>query len=198
MRGLLRNVATAGDSADSVQEIATKAAAVEQQVRGSTSEAETLAAYHGAEAPVRAAVAEKVVAKLAEAQIERSTEHALERFAPLLEANPRAMKLFVNAYGVARALQVMEDNVVARDPLALWTILRTRWPGLADYIRAHPEAIDGLASGRSPSGVPKDVEALFGAPAVRRVITCAHGGPLTPTLIRACCGLPEDDVVPPA
>ncbi|MDP1848801.1 MAG: P-loop NTPase fold protein, partial [Solirubrobacteraceae bacterium] len=198
MRGLLRSAG--GDAGrDDAREIATKAAVVEQQVQDSTSEAETLAAYDHAEAPVRAAVAEKVVAKLAEKQIERSTEHALERFAPLLEANPRAMKLFVNAYGVARALQILEDNVVPRDPLALWTIVRTRWPGLAEYVRGHPEAIEALAAGGpGPPATPKDIEALFGAPAVRRVITCAHGGPLTPALIRACCGLPEDEELPPA
>jgi len=199
LRRLLRSSGNrAGSDEGGAQEVATKVAAVAQQVAGSTSEAETLAAYDQAEAPVRAAVAEKVVAKLAEAQIERSTEHALERFAPLLEPNPRAMKLFVNAYGVARALQILEDNVVARDPLALWTILGTRWPGLVDYVRAHPEAIEALAAGQPGTpGVPEDVEALFGAPAVRRVIMYAHGGPLTADLIRACCGMADEAPVSP-
>jgi hypothetical protein len=46
------------------------------------------------------------VRRLSAPSLERQTEHTLLRFAPLLEPNPRAMKRFINAYGVERALQI--------------------------------------------------------------------------------------------
>jgi hypothetical protein len=118
--------------------LATQVQSVVQRLEDSTSETEALEAFDEASAEVRAAVAGSVVSKLAEPQIQEATQHRLERFAGLLEANPRAMKLVLNAYGIARPLQVMEDNVVPGDALALWTILRVRWPALTDYVRAHP------------------------------------------------------------
>jgi len=166
--------------------------AVKQQVKASTSEAEALKAFDGASLDVRAEVVEAVVGKLAEPQIEQGTQHRLERFAGLLETNPRAMKLVLNAYGIARALQVIEDNVVPGDALALWTILRVRWPALADHLRANPEAIDALVGGGAPIGAPPELVRLFTSPDVRRIVACPDGGPLSAAMIRACCGLAED------
>ncbi|HWI09419.1 MAG TPA: P-loop NTPase fold protein [Solirubrobacteraceae bacterium] len=174
---------------------------VARRVAESTTEAETLEAFDEAPADVRAAVAGVVVGKLAQPQIEASTRHRLERFSGLLETNPRAMKLVLNAYGMARASQVIEDNVVPGDALALWTILRVRWPALADHLCADPEAVDALVAGRAPEGAPAGLARLFAAPAVRRVVDCEDGGPLSAATIRACCGLPEDEPLssrPPA
>lgn len=173
---------------------------VAERVEESTTEAQALEAFDAAPPEVRAAVAGTVVGKLAQPQIQAATEHRLERFAGLLETNPRAMKLVLNAYGMARALQVIEDNVVPGDALALWTILRVRWPALADHLRAHPESIDALAEGTAPQDAPPALARLFCAPAVRRVVECADGGPLDAATIRACCGIASDGaaaVTPP-
>ena len=177
------------------QQLEEKVRDVEQRVEESTTEAQALEAFDAAPPEVRAAVAGTVVGKLAQPQIEAATQHRLERFAGLLETNPRAMKLVLNAYGMARALQVIEDNVVPGDALALWTILRVRWPALADYLRAHPESIDALATGAVPEDAPPELARLFCAPAVRRVVDCADGGPLDAATIRACCGIAEDSDV---
>ena len=32
------------------------------------------------------------------------------------------------------------------DPLALWAIIETRWPALADFLRSKPNAIESLES----------------------------------------------------
>lgn len=171
--------------------------AVKQQVQASTSEAEALEAFDGASLAVRAEVVEAVVGKLAEPQIEQGTQHRLERFAGLLETNPRAMKLVLNAYGIARALQVIEDNVVPGDALALWTILRVRWPALADYVRNHPEAIEALAEGTAPDDAPPQLKALFASREVQRIVRCDDGGPMSAATIRACCGIAEEAPVSP-
>lgn len=171
---------------------ASEQATVVRRVAASTNEAEALAVYQSASPDVRAAVAGDVVKKLAEERVERATDHALRKFAPLLEPNPRAMKRFVNAYGMTRALQVLADSVVPRDPLALWTILRVRWPALIDYVRGHPEVVDALAGAtRAPEGVPEDLAPLFGAAPLARVVQFEHGGPLTAAQIRACCGMSD-------
>jgi hypothetical protein len=162
-----------------------------ERVKASTNEEQTLKVLSDAPTEVRAEVAEKVVEKLAEKQIQDVTAHQLERFAALLEPNPRAMKLVLNAYGIARTLQVIEDNVVPGDALALWTILRVRWPALTDYVRQRPEAIVALAECKPPAGAPADLADLFEAPDVVSVVRCEKGGPLSAAMIRACCGMPE-------
>jgi WD40 repeat protein len=187
LRGLLRSSQTHGPrTAAALQERTT----VEERVKRSTTEAETLAAYQSASPEVRVKVAPAVVAQLAQPRQQRETEHALRKFAPLLDPNPRAMKRFVNAYGIARALQVVQDSVVARDSLALWTILRVRWPALAEYLRSSPAAIDALTERRqAPDAAPPALAALFASPEIAEVLDADQGGPLTATTIRACCGL---------
>jgi len=192
LRGLLRSPDTQGSGAGAGVD---ERASVEDRVKRSTTEAETLAAYESASPEVRAEVAPVVVAQLAQPRQQRETEHALRKFAPLLDPNPRAMKRFVNAYGIARALQVVQDSVVERDDLALWTVLRVRWPALAEYVRTSPAAIDALVERRPPpDGAPPALVGLFGSSEVAELIDAEHGGPLTAATIRACCGLAE----PPA
>ncbi len=89
------------------------------------------------------------------AEAVRAVEHRLQPFATLLEANPRAMKRLVNAYGLNQARAYLEDRKVPVEALARWTIIELRWPLLADYIaRSWPE-IDLVNPGPS-------VEAPFG------------------------------------
>ncbi len=189
LRGLLRSPDTQGSGAGAGLD---ERASVEERVKRSTTETETLAAYESASPEVRAEVAPVVVAQLAQPRQQRETEHALRKFAPLLDPNPRAMKRFVNAYGIARALQVVQDSVVARDDLALWTVLRVRWPALAEYVRTSPAAIDALVERRPPpDGAPAALAGLFGSSEVAELLDSEHGGPLTAATIRACCGLGE-------
>ena len=104
------------------------------------------------------------------------------------------MKRFVNDYSMLRAVRTLEGNPVSTDPLALWAIIETRWPALADYLRAWPESIGLLGNSDSHlQDVPADLRGLFNDANVRRLANFEHGGPLTPELIRACCGAgPEE------
>ena len=165
------------------------AATTVEEINRSTSESDVLDALERARPDVRGRVAGTAIDKLSQADIETSIEHALQKFAPLLEPNPRAIKRFVNAYGLARACSVLGGTVIPRDALALWTILRLRWPGLADYLRCSPSSIEALARGDGAvSAVPDDLQVLFTDPSVVRVAGFPHGGPLTAEHVQLCCG----------
>lgn len=160
-----------------------------QRLRESSSEAEVVRTLRDSRPEVREALAGDAVEKLAEREVERDIEHDLQRFAPLLERNPRAMKRFVNAYGVERAVRVLEGNLVETGPLALWTILSHRWPDLAEYLRSRPDAIECIsASSNPPDDIPDGLRQLLRSPDVIRVAAYEDGGPLTPDLVDACCG----------
>lgn len=99
------------------------------------------------------------------------------------------MKRFVNAYTTLRAVRTLEGNPVRIEPLALWTIIETRWPGLADHLRATPEAIALLGTSDDDlTDVPTGLRDLFRDPRPCQVRDFRHGGPLTPDLVQACCG----------
>lgn len=68
-------------------------------------------------------------------------EHRLQKFAPLLEPNPRAMKRFVNDWDINRTIALWAEMDIDKDQLALWTILMRRWPLLAYYLHDHPKKI---------------------------------------------------------
>lgn len=83
----------------------------------------------------RQAIRQAAIERLADPDIEQTTELFLEPFAHLLEPNPRAMKRLLNAYAINRDIAVIgEIDVLAdvhrRRQLALWTILAMRWPDL--------------------------------------------------------------------
>ena len=77
-------------------------------------------------------------------------EHFLAGYADLLEANPRAMKRLLNAYGFRRGFDIQSPHRSDPDALVRWTILENRWPVLADHLagrsagRGDGEIIDGL------------------------------------------------------
>lgn len=121
---------------------------------------------------------EAAVRRLASPRLQRHIEHTLTPLAPLLEPNPRAMKRLVNAYGVERAVQILEGHSAElehpQERLALWTILKSRWPLLADYLSEHPDALDDLTANRIPASVMTDdkrpyLRRLFEDPAAQRV-----------------------------
>jgi hypothetical protein len=126
-----------------------------------------------------------VAVKFSQREIIDATEHALNRFGAFLEPNPRSMKLFVNTYGVLRSLRTFEEVFVASGPLALWTVVEIRWPYLADYLRANPEAVEGK---ETDENVPDSVRLLLVDDDVALVLGDKQSGPLTPDLIRECAG----------
>ncbi len=172
------------------EDVAEEAAVTVSAIDSSGTEAEVLDALRNASPEVRVRVAGTAIDRLTAPEIEQQTEHALQKFAPLLEPNPRAIKRFVNAYGMARASNVLAGAVVPREQLALWTILRLRWPEFADYLRSHPDAIGAVsAPGAPPAGVKEDLQPLFTDPDLAQVVAFPLGGPLTPDAIRVCLGL---------
>lgn len=124
----------------------------------------------------RQAEREAAVLRLAAPDVEARTGHTLQAFTPLLERNPRAMKRLINAYGVARATEILSGAAQdgggdAHERLALWTILGLRWPLLADYLAADPEAADEILAGKAPTDeVPEQLRPLWRDERVRAVL----------------------------
>jgi hypothetical protein len=124
----------------------------------------------------RQAEREAAVLRLAAPEVEARTGHTLQAFAPLLERNPRAMKRLINAYGVARATEILsgaedDDGTAAHERLALWTILGLRWPLLAEHLSADPVAADEILAGEDPSDeVPVNLRPLWRDERVRAVL----------------------------
>lgn len=68
----------------------------------------------------------------------------MRKFAPLLTPNPRSTKLFLNTYGMLRAVRTLEAITVDADTLALWSILRVCYTGIADHLQRNPTAVHGI------------------------------------------------------
>jgi hypothetical protein len=62
-------------------------------------------------------------------------------------------------------------------------VVEIRWPYLAGYVRAHPEAVEH-------GNVPEDVKALLRDPDVAHVIDGADK-PFTAELVGQCAGSPR-------
>ncbi|MFC6066308.1 caspase, EACC1-associated type [Streptomyces ochraceiscleroticus] len=119
----------------------------------------------------------------------RRAEHTLRKFAPVLGDNPRAVKKFLNTYSILRSIRFLEDIHVDPDALALWCLICVRWPNVADHLAACPEAVAGIAEPLWCSEhFPGPLRAAAESPELRAVVTSPDGGPLTPDLIRHCCG----------
>jgi hypothetical protein len=160
----------------------------EEQVR------EELARNPGATPAEQRARVEAAAIQLATPKLERTAEHVLHPFRPLLEANPRAMKRLVNAYGVARGIELLSRHSLrwekrAQHQTALWTILGLRWPRLAEYLAAHPDAVARIAAdGAAPQDVSTDLSPLFADAEVEQVVLGRAEGveaTLDPNAIRA-------------
>jgi hypothetical protein len=100
---------------------------------------------------------------------QKEAEHRLQRFAGLLEPNPRSMKRVVNAYGLRQAKKYIEQRNVSSDALARWTILELRWPLLADFLAVRPEAI-GYVGTTIPNDIPENIQSLLKDVDVKDVI----------------------------
>lgn len=110
----------------------------------------------------RAAIRAAAAKQITNAEAQKETEHRLQRFAGLLEPNPRAMKRLVNAYGLHQATHFLEGRSVDPEALALWTIIELRWPLLAEYLAAWPHSVE-------TKDVPESLRPLFAHQEVRAV-----------------------------
>jgi hypothetical protein len=128
---------------------------------------------------LRAAAAKQVTSSPASEE----AEHRLQRFADLLEPNPRAMKLTVNAFGLNQASVFLEGRRVDPDALARWTIVQLRWPLLADYLAENWTDIEQGAL--TPTTYPAHIGALLSDIDVRKVF---DGGPTEGRLNKATLG----------
>lgn len=132
----------------------------------------------------------KAVESLTAPAAKVAADHSLRKFAPLLGHNPRTMKRFINTFSILRSVRTLEGNFIDSASLALWAIILVRWPELADYLQKFPGAVAGIIDPLwcSDHFVPP-LQQLVGSEEVCAVIKHGYGGPLTPDLIRRCCGI---------
>jgi hypothetical protein len=112
---------------------------------------------------------EEAVVRLASPEVLQRLEHTLKPYIALLEPDPRAMKLLVNAYSANRALAILSEVNVELHQLALWTILSSRWPQLADYLVEHPEMLEKDAPD-CVAGLCDTLKALWAERSVAQVL----------------------------
>ena len=129
----------------------------------------------GATAAEQQARAEAAAMKLAAPEYRAETEHSLLPFAGLVDSNPRSLKQLVNAFGIARDIETLykrnlEGDIVKQHQTALWTLLRLRWPKLADYLAEHPAHVALIGKNEPPSGLPAGLKPLFSDARVVRVV----------------------------
>jgi hypothetical protein len=180
-RGLL------GRTEPEENDVAAEAGELLLQVNASNSETDILQALRGASQAARELVAAEAVTKMSERRLTADVEHALERFSPLLNANPRSMKRYINCYTVVRAARTLEGNPVETDVLAMWVLIQTRWPLLADYLQQQPDVIDYIGQESLPDDLPETLHALMRSATLTNVLKAAPT-PLTPDLVRMSCG----------
>jgi hypothetical protein len=115
-------------------------------------------------------------------------QHLLERYADLLDPNPRAAKRFLMAYSVNYAARLSEGADFESQTLALWTLLSIRWPTLADWVleRLPDKSLEPVTEEGHPSQLLHD-------PEVNRVIRSDQGGPLDRDKVLRCCGYRVSD-----
>jgi WD40 repeat protein len=170
-------------------QLASEVANVRARLERSTSEAQIVTTLGQASAEVRDQVVVDAVRALGTPDITAATEHHLQRYGSLLPPNPRSMKLFLNSYTMLRTIRTLEGNPVPITWLALWTVIETRWPSLADHLRAQPEHIALVGDAKQDlSTVPADLRPLFTDPTVRRTVEFDAQYPLTPDAVRSCTG----------
>jgi hypothetical protein len=124
----------------------------------------------------RRAVREEAALRAAGADIVVETHHLLQDFEDLLDPNPRAMKRLVNAYGFESRLRLLEsdwieEDLAASQKLALWTIVKLRWPALGDYLTNHPEQVAKVGPKTPLGSIPVGLRPYFRDADVRRVVS---------------------------
>lgn len=163
--------------------------AQEQIARDVGDESRILRTVRQASPEARDLLAADAARALAAPQTRATTEHALRKFLPLLHSNPRNVKKFLNTYSMLRSVRVLESNTVSSDDLALWTIVRVRWPALADHLERDPASVRGIVEPLwAGECFPPALRDLAADPDLREVVRFRTGGPLTADVIRQCSG----------
>jgi hypothetical protein len=166
-RSLLHKDAPGGEAGE-------VSAAIEENIRTLGTEGEVVDYVRDQAPELRPMAARAAILRLAAPDMERDIlRHRLEKFADLLEPNPRAMKRLAMAYGMNQATDILLGNYTDPDKLALWTIASMRWPLLVDWLAEHPQDITWISSGESLSRgrdkSPPELVGLFSDPEVRQV-----------------------------
>jgi hypothetical protein len=188
LEGLLGSAEPQGPRSDQAPEVVAR-------IQAASTTDEVLEVLRSTTPLERIEVAEAALEQLTSSESSGGPEahHALERFAPLLEPNPRSVRRFLMAFSVIRAARLAEGNPVATEPLALWTIVTVRWPLLAEFLTDNPERVDlfNASTSQLDSRVPGDVGDLLAHPTdeLRQVFNHSVGGPLRADVIRQCAGL---------
>jgi len=166
--------------------------ALYERVRSSKSEDEIVEALRTATPIVREAATPVAIESFQSREVELAQEHFLQQFSHLLRPNPRSMKRYISAYSLARSVMTIQGILIPGPPLALWLIIQTRWPSLADFLQVHPELLDQFivpkGKLRSVALIPETLRSLVDNEDVREVLTYSIGGPLTPDIIRQMSG----------
>lgn len=121
----------------------------------------------------RQVLRETVAERLSSPEVQQHTAHTLIEFYPLLELNPRAMKRFINAYGMTRTIDLLSGKeIVEPKKLALWTVVRMRWPSLADYLENNDDKIQYIGANNDvlKEHVDSGFHDMFNDVNIRRVI----------------------------
>ncbi|MEV0297351.1 P-loop NTPase fold protein [Nocardia sp. NPDC050710] len=133
--------------------------------------------------------ARQIVTAMSRSSERRRTEHTLRKFSEVIGHNPRSAKKFVNTYSIIRSIRFLEDAHPNPDTLALWCLISVRWPNIAHHLADHPEAVAGIADPLWRSDhFPEELRTAAALTELRGVVMSTDGGPLTPALIRQCCG----------
>ena len=155
-----------GDQGEAVR--ATALAGTEEELRAAVSTART--------PEEEAAAVEEALLRAQSTVFRQHTEHRLQDFDRLLEPNPRAMKRLINAYGLARDVELIESgaqvstDTAAIKQLALWTILRLRWPLLAEHLEHHPADIEKVGTRPKLNRIPEQLRETFAEPDLLAVV----------------------------
>jgi hypothetical protein len=85
---------------------------------------------------------EEAIIQLATPKVTKSIENFLIPYSKLLNPNPRAMKRYVIEYSVNQTINnLVGEEVIDREKIALWTIMVMRWSKLAEYLEKNPNMV---------------------------------------------------------
>src|SRR4029079_6978928 len=97
------------------------------------------------------------------------TEDELHALTAMAEPGPAIVRHLVAAYCVQRTVLLLSGHAIDDDAgaikrLGLWTILTLRWQLLTDWLKLHPDGIDGLLEGAAPADAGDEVAAVYTLP----------------------------------
>lgn len=87
---------------------------------------------------------EEILTALSIGEEEKYLEHRLQKFLPLIDPNPRAMKRIINDISTVKAITFLYNQDVDEDQLILWTILKIQYPLIAEYFWNHPDRLSAF------------------------------------------------------